>query len=421
MAEHNTLTDPELHEPKGISTALAGTVYEADGAGSGSWVNDTGLNTKTVNTIADFPAAVSGVITLDDNTNYHISANITTANRFVLGVNNAFYANNQFGPVVDYTGVGDMFTGVDKNFSLTQVGLKASSGTVFNLTDTTGGVVIVTINNIAIIQCAKLGNIGDLRALVVTNSAALDATQGFTFSGSNQQIISMIKFSMDSSNAAFIGVDLGASIAVNIEFDNVIIDAPAGAVGIVAAAASANLPVGAVGTLKNSTFVGGMTPTTNIDKSSIRWRLQDNSTNLPDTLRDALFTLNGNAVPTVTVVGTPILVAGVWNEEQASQFSTDINGRVTYLGESDLITPMSCAVSLDVASGTNRVVRVYLAKNGTEINNSSLPVTVDAGRPQAVTPVWQDTLVQNDYYELWVENETASVDTTVIDATFMLR
>lgn len=35
--EHNELPDELLHEPKGASTAVAGTVYVADGAGSGSF------------------------------------------------------------------------------------------------------------------------------------------------------------------------------------------------------------------------------------------------------------------------------------------------------------------------------------------------------------------------------------------------
>jgi len=37
MVAHASLTDPEVHEPKGISTATAGTVYISDGLGSGSW------------------------------------------------------------------------------------------------------------------------------------------------------------------------------------------------------------------------------------------------------------------------------------------------------------------------------------------------------------------------------------------------
>ncbi len=37
MPEHSVITDPNIHEPKGISTALANEVYVADGGGTGSW------------------------------------------------------------------------------------------------------------------------------------------------------------------------------------------------------------------------------------------------------------------------------------------------------------------------------------------------------------------------------------------------
>lgn len=37
MPEHMDITDPEIHEPKGISTATSGYTYVADGAGGGAW------------------------------------------------------------------------------------------------------------------------------------------------------------------------------------------------------------------------------------------------------------------------------------------------------------------------------------------------------------------------------------------------
>lgn len=37
MALHKDLTGAELHEPKGADTATSGTVYVANGAGSGAW------------------------------------------------------------------------------------------------------------------------------------------------------------------------------------------------------------------------------------------------------------------------------------------------------------------------------------------------------------------------------------------------
>lgn len=36
---HSTLTDPYLHEPKGVAAASNGSVYVANGSGSGSWVH----------------------------------------------------------------------------------------------------------------------------------------------------------------------------------------------------------------------------------------------------------------------------------------------------------------------------------------------------------------------------------------------
>lgn len=35
--QHNTITDPDIHEPKGVASAASGKVYIADGAGSGDW------------------------------------------------------------------------------------------------------------------------------------------------------------------------------------------------------------------------------------------------------------------------------------------------------------------------------------------------------------------------------------------------
>jgi hypothetical protein len=37
LPEHVVITDPNIHEPKGASTAAAGAVYVANGSGSGAW------------------------------------------------------------------------------------------------------------------------------------------------------------------------------------------------------------------------------------------------------------------------------------------------------------------------------------------------------------------------------------------------
>jgi hypothetical protein len=62
---HSTLTGAELHEPKGVATAALGTVYVANGAGSGSW-NSVATSAFT-GMIADFanPVAPTGWLELD--------------------------------------------------------------------------------------------------------------------------------------------------------------------------------------------------------------------------------------------------------------------------------------------------------------------------------------------------------------------
>lgn len=54
--QHADLTDPNIHEPKGASSAAAKTVYVSDGAGSGSWttVDETTLDyTAVIEAISD--------------------------------------------------------------------------------------------------------------------------------------------------------------------------------------------------------------------------------------------------------------------------------------------------------------------------------------------------------------------------------
>jgi len=61
---HASLTGSNLHEPKGVASATAGTVYIADGAGSGAWSSSTSIATGM---IADFvtPLPPTGWLELD--------------------------------------------------------------------------------------------------------------------------------------------------------------------------------------------------------------------------------------------------------------------------------------------------------------------------------------------------------------------
>ena len=65
--EHSELPDELLHEPKGASTAAAGTVYIADGAGSGSFTKlpTSSLDITVANIIDITPSSIDETVALD--------------------------------------------------------------------------------------------------------------------------------------------------------------------------------------------------------------------------------------------------------------------------------------------------------------------------------------------------------------------
>lgn len=75
---HVDLTDPNLHEPKGVATATAGQVYQADGAGSGSWELPIKLYT----------VAVTGAEVTANTTEEHTftCTGLALATDFIIGV-----------------------------------------------------------------------------------------------------------------------------------------------------------------------------------------------------------------------------------------------------------------------------------------------------------------------------------------------
>jgi hypothetical protein len=65
--EHSELPDELLHEPKGASTAAAGTVYVADGAGKGSFAKlpTTSLDITAVSILDITPSVIDSTVSLD--------------------------------------------------------------------------------------------------------------------------------------------------------------------------------------------------------------------------------------------------------------------------------------------------------------------------------------------------------------------
>lgn len=72
--EHATIPEPYIHEPKGVATAAADSVYQADGIGSGAWKLPIKRykvaftpSAVSANTTAEQTFTLSGVVAASDS------------------------------------------------------------------------------------------------------------------------------------------------------------------------------------------------------------------------------------------------------------------------------------------------------------------------------------------------------------------
>lgn len=423
MPEHVTITDPELHEPKNISTAIVGQAYVADGAGSGAWeevLTVTSGKSVIVKSMTDFPAAVAGVITLEDATEYVIVDDLSTSDRFVMGADTLVRAADAVIYVLTYTGSGTLFSGVDVSYSIVNLGIIASSGTVFGGSDISSpGSSVLLIQGVIVYSCVNLGNIDNLDTLVTSSCTFVASSDGFIFTGSsNRQAVSHLCEIIMGGGAYY---NLGTAIFQAVSVNDYAATLSAGSNLLSGATASANITTGGLGFISFGRHSGVGTPILGITNADARWQFIGND-DITDTRSDALLSITGNTTETViSVVDTPVLVLGTWNEERVSQFSSTAAGRVTYVGGKNAVIPITASLTCKTASGGDKDVSFYIAKNGTVVSNSKTSNTVKLTNPGNTTIIWQDEAVNGDYYEIFVENNSDTINIIVIDTKLRIN
>jgi hypothetical protein len=86
--EHSELPDELLHEPKGASTAAAGTVYIADGAGKGSFqkLPTSSLDITAVSILDITPSVIDSTVDMDGATLSQVADGTLTDVQAYVGI-----------------------------------------------------------------------------------------------------------------------------------------------------------------------------------------------------------------------------------------------------------------------------------------------------------------------------------------------
>lgn len=366
-----------------------------------------------VNVLADFPAAVSGVITLADDTEYFLGDSVNVGiTTFAWGSNTVISGLLQSVVTLTYTGTGDMFTITNTGGRIQGIEISCTSGRVFNFSDSTDSAfrVIDTIINAATLGLFNsTGTNGSIIRFTNLLSSTF-TTNGFKFTGGHNG------FFMDVTSvnpAAGILLDLGTATFQKFTVNNLITDIAAGATFLSGAAGSANINATGSGTVNENTISGAGTVLSGIAAGDSRWEFFQNN-KIIDTRPDGLLYMQGNATNTViTTAGVYVIIAGTRTVGPTSQFTGTTAGRLTYNGVKDVRVPITVSVSVEPVSGTNKNISIRLAKNGTTIAGSQRTVRADSGSPISMTMPWQEDMSTNDYVEAFITNDTDTVNVLV--------
>jgi hypothetical protein len=129
--------------------------------------------------------------------------------------------------------------------------------------------------------------------------------------------------------------------------------------------------------------------------------------------------LQDNATATtIAVIDTPVLVAGTWVVGIASQFTGTTAGRLTYTGTPTTTVMAHVSITLAPSAGSNQVLSVYLAKDGTPVANAKVTRSVDSTQTANLSMNFNIEVSTNDYLEIFVSNATTTNNIVVEDCLF---
>ena len=278
-------TNPTALSPV-IKSLIAGTGIGIAQGATALTLSATGVTVPTdtivINLESDFPEQDATTITLTGGIIYNIGASITTSKRFIVNAAAlavVFTADNQFGPVVTYTGIADMFTIVDCNFIIRDITVDSpNANQTFNHSETGGGGL--TLHQAISMQVTNTPKWGTFTSLLVSqflNSNARNANQGITVAGTGQAIFAIAEFALTSINSTFIFLDFGSTIIPNIEISNPIAIGGASSIGIKGLASNGNVPANNLAMVENGNFDGVTTPLSGITSDDFRWSFLANT------------------------------------------------------------------------------------------------------------------------------------------------
>jgi hypothetical protein len=372
-----------------------------------------------INSIDDFPAAITSVITLKSNVTYFICSTIDlVGSRLVCSSNTTIIGGSSENCRLKSTGLSAATALITSEWSLPIRNITIEHGTALNLDATANATQALDWFGINFTDCAKVGTIKNYTNFVMGDSAFLNS-QGLTFDGS----FGTIAFGNTLFDNAPGGTSiiLPATLTVTRRFRIIYSSfvTLAGETGI-NVNASAAIPeekyiLDTVNFSGGGTYLTGVTDTSNKALFIVCVGITNTNVN------GQLYMQNNATVTTVASANVFYKVSGTTTASADNSKYLHSNNRLT----NDAIIPrkflIQCNLSFNSANGNVCEFGYYDSVLATMRTPSKTKSTANgSGRAENVSFNCVVTHKQGDYLEIRAANTTGPNNITVTDMNFVI-
>jgi len=391
-------------------------------------------NVVPINTLADFPEPVGGVIELTGGStityviaskNIDIGSNVFT----VTGGTCVIRGTNRFTSRISTIGTGDLFTVIDAGFATEFIALSCpNSDYIVNFVSSVFGTSCV-FQNAIFVSCKSIARIdGAFTTSIRTCTSVTTTVGGFDWIGTGNNQINCTDFLGLGTPLGWSGTLLNLGTAtfslIVISGDNRFIS-PIGTTILSGAAASANINSGGRALVAGNIFNGTGTAISGIDTQDLQWTFlgnvfADGTTLNTRNLVDVFLTSTTTA--TIGVIGTYVAVGGVnWASDISDRFTTDTAGILTYIGLETIEVQINSNATVEKSGGgaDKLCTRIAIDTGSGFVTQAKTVGCTENATPTQVSSAGIFSISTGDKLQLFVANESTTTNIIVSEANMI--
>ncbi|QNA44863.1 hypothetical protein [Lacibacter sediminis] len=363
-------------------------------------------NFVLVQSTADLPAPVAGIITLVSGTTYEINGTIVLTSK--INLNGCYLigkdANND--KLIYSPSSGELFTGTKGGTIKTLTLVASTTGSkLFNLDLGSTESLLVRDNIIA--SCKDVGLVKGGNIIFFSVVSYVGNTTGITYENNNNLLL---------DNMAWFSTNAGTFEKLVGSFG--VIEKLGGFSHSMSSLSATGIDVSGItsisdaGNLKNTAFLG--TGTKVNGSFSSKWEVEAPglTTEKDDVATGNLYLTSANAT-SFSGVNTPTKVLGTTTAVGLFRVSSATNNRLVYDGSKTRRFSVTGSVSV-TSSSANKYFSFYIYKNGVKLPESEQAMRLSTGVDKgSLTITCTVQLSTNDYIEIWAENTSDGSSMTV--------